>query len=163
MTIFSPVSARLSRRHGPRVTLLFGTAVLAVGNAGLATLPDSIPMIMIASTVTAIGAALSYSAVPLIIMAAVPDTETAAANSLNTLMRMLGTSSCSAVFAAVATGLVSTVGGHTVPAGAAFVAVFLAAAGSALVAFGITAVHRGGAERSAAGPAGAPGSVSLRC
>ena len=43
-----------------------------------------------------IGAALAYSAIPLLIMDAVPSTETAAANSLNSLMRMLGTSSCSA-------------------------------------------------------------------
>ena len=118
MTVFSPLSARLSRRFSARVTLLLGTAVLAAGNLLLATLPGSIPLIMVASTVTAVGAALSYSAIPLIIMDAVPATETAAANSLNTLMRMLGTSSCSAVFAAVASGLVIQVGGRAVPAGA---------------------------------------------
>ena len=66
---------------------------------------------------TAIGAALAYSAIPLIIMDAVPATETAAANSLNTLMRMLGTSSCSAVFAAVATGLVIEVDGRAAARG----------------------------------------------
>ena len=72
MTIFSPVSARLSRRFSARFTLLAGIAVLAAGNAWLATLPGSIPTIMLASTVTAIGAALAYSAIPLIIMNAVP-------------------------------------------------------------------------------------------
>ena len=142
MTVFSPLSARLSRRFSARVTLLLGTAVLAAGNLLLASLPSSIPMIMLASTVTAVGAALSYSAIPLIIMAAVPATETAAANSLNTLMRMLGTSSCSAVFAAVASGLVLQVGGRAVPAGAAFTVVFLGAAGAALIAAVITAANR---------------------
>ena len=75
-------------------------------------------------------------------MDAVPASETAAANSLNTLMRMLGTSSCSAVFAAVATGLVIEVEGHELPAGSAFTAVFLAAAGAGLVAWVITALNR---------------------
>jgi hypothetical protein len=106
---------------------------------------------VLAAAVTAVGAALAYSAIPLIIMDAVPATETAAANSLNTLMRMLGTSSCSAVFAAVATGLVIEIGGLPVPAAGAFVVVFLAAAGAALLAMVITALNRGGTGYEAAG------------
>ena len=68
-------------------------------------------------------------------------------------MRMLGTSSCSAVFAAVATGLVVEVGGQPVPAGAAFTVVFLAAAGAALVALVITVLNRVPADRPGTGPA----------
>jgi MFS family permease len=140
MTIFSPVSARVSRRHGPRTTLVLGAAVLAAGNLGYASLPGSLPLIMVASTVTAIGAALAYSALPLLIMDAVPPTETAAANSLNALMRMLGTSSCSAVAAAVTTGLTTTVGGVALPSATAYAAIFLAAAGAAVVAAVLAAV-----------------------
>jgi predicted MFS family arabinose efflux permease len=151
MAVFSPVSARLSARFGARTTLVLGTAVLAIGNLGLAALPASIPMVMAASTVTAIGAALSYSALPLLIMDAVPPTETAAANSLNTLMRMLGTSSCSAVAAAVATGLTAVVAGQVLPAAAAYTTVFLAAAGAAVVASLIAAAT----PRAASVPAGA--------
>jgi predicted MFS family arabinose efflux permease len=132
MTIFSPISARVSRRRGARTTLVLGTAVLAVGNFAMATLPGSIPLVMAAFTVTAIGAALAYSALPLLIMAAVPTSETAAANSLNTLMRMLGTSSCSAVAAAVTTGLTTVVDGRLLPSGDAYTVVFLAAAAAAL-------------------------------
>ena len=139
MTVFSPVSARLSRRFGARTTIVLGTAVLAVGNVGLGMLPDAIVLIMLATTVTAIGAALAYSALPLLIMDAVPTSETAAANSLNTLMRMLGTSSCSAVVAAVATGLMTQVDGRLLPSAAAYVVVFLAAAGAAAVASVIAA------------------------
>ncbi len=148
MTVFSPVSARLSRRFSARVTLVLGAAVLAAGNGWLAVLPGSVPLVMMASTVTAVGAALAYSAIPLIIMESVPATETAAANSLNTLMRMLGTSTCSAVFAAAATGLVIKVDGGVVPAAAAFVVVFLAAAGAALLAMVITALNRVEARRA---------------
>jgi predicted MFS family arabinose efflux permease len=131
MTIFSPVSARVSRRRGARTTLVLGTAVLAVGNIAMAMLPVSIPLVIAASTVMAIGGALAYSALPLLIMDAVPSSETAAANSLNTLMRMLGTSSCSAVVAAVTTGVTTVVGGQLLPSGDAYTIVFLAAAAAA--------------------------------
>ncbi len=155
MAVFSPVSARLSARFGARTTLVLGTAVLTLGNLGLAALPASIPLVVAASTVTAVGAALSYSALPLLIMDAVPPTETAAANSLNTLMRMLGTSSCSAVAAAVATGLTEVVGGQVLPAAAAYTTVYLAAAGAAVVASVIAAVTPRAASVPAASPAAA--------
>ena len=149
MGVFSPVSARLSARFGARTTLLLGTSVLVVGNAGMALVPSTVLFVMVATTVSAIGAALAYSALPLLIMDAVPPTETAAANSLNTLMRMLGTSSCSAVAAAVTAGLVIVVDGRTIPSAAAYSVVFLAAAGAALVATLITAAT----PRPAARPA----------
>jgi hypothetical protein len=84
----------------------------------------------------------------LLIMDAVPPTETAAANSLNTLMRMLGTSSCSAVAAAVVTAFTQEVGGHTLPSATAYTVVFLAAAGAALLATLITAATPRAAARS---------------
>lgn len=149
MGVFSPVSARLSQRFGPRTTLTLGTAILVVGNASLAVIPGSVALVMVAATVTAVGTALAYSALPLLIMDSVPSTETAAANSLNTLMRMLGTSSCSAVTAAVATGLIVVVDGRTIPSAAAYTVVYLAAAGAALVATGIAALRLRGATQSA--------------
>ena len=118
MGIFSPVSARLSARFGARTTLLLGTSVLIVGNACMAFIPGTVVLVMVATTVTAIGAALAYSALPLLIMDAVPPTETAAANSLNTLMRMLGTSSCSAVAAVTVTALTQVVDGREIPSSA---------------------------------------------
>lgn len=153
MMIFSPVSARVSRRWGPRTALVLGTAVLAVGNLAFAALPDRLALVIAASTVIAAGAALAYSALPLLIMAAVPPTETAAANSLNTLMRMLGTSSCSAVVAAVTTGFTVRVAGGELPSATAYTIVFLAAAGAAVVAATIAALTPGhGVPATAPGP-----------
>lgn len=146
MTIFSPVSARISRRRGARTTLLIGTGILLVGNLWMATVPATVPLILGAVAISSIGAALSYSAIPLLIMDAVPSAETAAANSLNSLMRMLGTSSCSAFTAAVASGMIMQVGGHAVPAAGAYTIVFLAAAGAALVACAIMATMPGAAR-----------------
>ncbi|WP_219418336.1 MFS transporter [Pseudonocardia nigra] len=156
MSIFSPVSARISARYGPRTTLVLGTTVLAAGNVGLATLPGSVPLVLAASTVAAIGAALAYSALPLLIMNGVPSTETAAANSLNTLMRMLGTSSCSAVVAAVTTGLTASVAGRELPSASAYVVVFLAAAGAAAVAALIAALTPRSPVAGAAAPVPVP-------
>jgi len=134
MTIFSPISARLSRSRGARTTVLLGIVLLVVGNTAMAALPHSIPLVMLATTVTASGAALAYSAIPLIIMDAVPASETASANSLNALMRMLGTSSCSAVVAALSAVLVTDVGGHALPSAGAYTVIFGAAAVAAVVA-----------------------------
>lgn len=139
MAVFSPVSARLSQRFGARTTLVIGTVVLIAGNLSMASLPDHLAWVIASATLTAIGAALSYSALPLLIMDAVRPTETAAANSLNTLMRMLGTSSCSAVAAAVTSGLTATVAGVTLPSETAYVVVFMAAAGAAAAATVISA------------------------
>jgi len=133
-TIFSPLSARLSRARGARTTVLLGILLLVVGNAAQAALSHSILLVMLATTVTASGAALAYSAIPLIIMDAVPASETASANSLNALMRMLGTSSCSAVVAALSAVLVTDVGGRVLPSAGAYTTIFGAAAGAAVVA-----------------------------
>ena len=140
MTIFSPVSARVSRRHGVRTSLLLGSCVLALGNALMATLPSSLPLVMAASTTLSIGAALAYSALPLLIMSSVPPGETAAANSLNTLMRVLGTSSCSAFVAAVVTASTTVVDGQALPSSTAYSVIYLAAAGAALLATVIAAL-----------------------
>jgi MFS family permease len=140
MTIFSPVSARVSRLRGARTTLVLGATILALGNVLMATLPGSLPLIVAASTTTAIGAALAYSAIPLLIMDSVPRDETAAANSLNTLMRMLGTSSCSSFVAAIATGLTTTVAGRLLPAADAYTVIYLAAAGAAALGATIAAL-----------------------
>ncbi|MFP5070108.1 MFS transporter [Pseudonocardia nantongensis] len=134
MVVFSSASARLSRTHGPRTTLVLGSALLGVGNLAYSTMPGSVWLVMVVATVTAIGAALAYSAIPLLIMRAVPESETAAANSLNTLARQLGTSSCTAVVAAVTTALVLDAGGLTVPASGAYTIAFAAAGAAALVA-----------------------------
>jgi hypothetical protein len=71
-------------------------------------------------------------------MRAVPATETAAANSFNTLMRQLGTSTVTAVAAAVSGVLVVQVDGHLLPAGSAYTIIFLVAA-AALVALVVAA------------------------
>jgi len=167
MVVFSPISARISDRRGARTTLLIGASVLTAGNLWQATIPPTVPLIMAATTVTSIGAALAYSAIPMLIMDAVPSSETAAANSLNSLMRMLGTSSCSAFAAAVATGMFIEIDGHPMPAAGAYTVVYLTAAVAAvlaLVAVAATPFATARAQRAGRLPATAelPAAASVR-
>lgn len=133
MVFFSPVSARLSNRYGPRFPLLVGASVMAVGYCVFATGFHSVGKILLSSTLTSIGAALAYSAMPAIIMRSVPTTETASANSLNTLMRAIGTSSCSAVVGTILSSVTMTVGSQILPRGQAFVLIFVLGAATALL------------------------------
>ncbi|MCI2420758.1 MFS transporter [Saccharopolyspora sp. K220] len=139
MGVFSPVSARISRRRGPRATLIMGGTVLTLGNLAGSMLHDPLPLVVFNLTVVAIGGALCYGALPTLIMQAVPPTETAAANSLNSLARSLGTSSCSAIVVALTTGSVVQISGVNYPSVLAYSWVFTVAGGAALLAAVIAA------------------------
>ena len=134
MVVFSTASARLSGRFGPRTTLVLGAGLLGAGNLGFALLPSNLGALIAVATLAAVGAAPAYSAIPLLIMRAVPESETAAANSLNTLARQLGTSSCTAVAAAVTTASVISIDGRLIPSGFAYTTAFVAAGAAGLVA-----------------------------
>lgn len=134
MMVFSPVSARISWRRGPRVTLLVGGTVLVAGNLARAFLHGGVVVAVLGVTVVAVGAALSYSALPTLIMQSVPPVETAAANSLNTLARTIGTSACSAVVAASTSAFTVHVGGAVHPSLTAYTTIFVLAAGAAACA-----------------------------
>jgi hypothetical protein len=72
-----------------------------------------------------------------LIMANVPITETASATGLNALLRALGTSTASAVIAALLTGLTITVGGVTVTDPVAFAVTYAISAAVCLLACGV--------------------------
>jgi hypothetical protein len=92
--------------------------------------------LVISSIVIACGIGLGYGAMPSLIMAAVPVEQTAATNSLNNLMRALGTSVASAVAGVLLASLVTASG---VPTEGAFVLVMVLGAGAAVVAVAIVA------------------------
>jgi len=139
MALLSPVSARISAWRGPRTTLVLGGILLVAGNLASAALPRGLGMVIVAMTIIAIGCAMAYSALPLLVIRAVPQSETAAANSLNTLMRQLGTSTCTAVIAAITSAMTLHAGGLAVPP-RAYTIVFVVAAATALVGTALAAV-----------------------
>lgn len=140
MIAFSPVTAGLSRRRGPRTTFLAGAAILAAANLARTAATHNLTVVVVTIAVTSIGAAFAYGAVPAMIMRAVPVSETAAANSLNALARSIGTSSCSAVVAAVTTASITRVAGVAIPTAGAYTAVFGIASLAAVIAFVIAAL-----------------------
>jgi MFS family permease len=136
MMAMSPVSARISAASGPRTTLMLGAVVVAAGYGLGAVFHASVWQLVLSSVVIACGIGLSYGAMPSLIMAAVPIAQTAAANSLNNLMRALGTSFASAIAGVLLASLVTSAG---VPTEGAFVLVMLLGAGAAVLALGIVA------------------------
>jgi MFS family permease len=139
MMAMSPVSARISRSRGPKTTLMVGALMVALGYGLSLVLMSGIWQLMLASTVIGAGVGLAYGAMPALVMAAVPRSETAAANSLNTLMRSIGTSVASAVAGVVIANVTMTAGGQVFPSRDAFTLLLGLGAVAALVAFAVAA------------------------
>ncbi len=147
MVVFAPVSGGIIKRFGGQPALIAGAAVMIAGYVGRVFFWDSIAWVIIGSTVVSIGTAIAYAAMPTLIMGAVPITETASANGLNSLVRSIGTSTSSAAVAAVLTSVTITVGTEQLPAFQAFQDVFwmatLASAASIMAAVFIPAAVGG--------------------
>ncbi|KIE23081.1 MFS transporter [Streptomyces sp. MUSC 125] len=116
MLLFSPLSARISAARGPRITLSLGAAVIAGGYAVRIADSRDLWMIILGATVVATGTTLAYSALPTLILRAVPAGQTASANGVNVLMRTIGQAASSAAVAAVLVHHSSPVDGVLVPA-----------------------------------------------
>lgn len=143
MMAMAPVSGRLSRTRGPKVTLMLGAVVVAVGYGLGIGLMTEIWQLVLFSCVIGAGVGLAYGAMPMLIMGAVPVSETAAANSFNTLLRSLGTSTASTVTGLLLAEMTLRVGPAAVPSQDGFRVVLAIGAGAAVVAFGIAAFLRG--------------------
>ncbi|MEV0030670.1 MFS transporter [Nocardia sp. NPDC050793] len=139
MMALSPVSARLSAARGPKLTLMLGSAVIGVGYLCAVLLMNSVWEIMLAAVIVAGGVGLAYAAMPALIMGAVPITETAAANGLNSLMRSIGTSTSSAVMSVVLAHMTISLGAHLLPSRDGFHTTFFIAMAAAIVAIALTA------------------------
>ncbi len=137
MVVFSPVSGKLINVLGGRITLIIGCAIMGVAYVGRVFLDHSLLSIVIGSAVVSVGSAIAYAAMPSLIMANVPITETASANGLNALLRALGTSTASAVIAGLLTAVTITVDGATVTSPAAFTITYWLAGAVSLLACGI--------------------------
>jgi MFS family permease len=139
MMAMAPISARISRARGPKVTLMCGAAVVAVGYGLSVVLMAQIWQLVLVSALIGAGIGLAYGSMPALIMSAVPVAETAAANSLNTLMRSIGTSVSSAVAGVILAQLVTNFGAFSAPSESGFRLIMAIGSGAAIVAFAIAA------------------------
>ncbi|TDO49140.1 MFS transporter [Kribbella sp. VKM Ac-2527] len=139
MMATAPLSATISKTRGPKITLMLGALVVSAGYAVGIVLMAEVWQLIIVSAVIGAGIGLAYGAMPGLIMAAVPVSETAAANSLNTLMRSIGTSISSAVAGVILAQMTMSLGPVTVPSQNGFRLILAIGSGAALVALAIAA------------------------
>jgi MFS family permease len=155
MMAVSPLSARISRLWGPKVSLMTGAAVIAVGYGLGIALMSAIWQLILVGAVIGAGIGLAYGAMPALIMGAVPLSETASANGLNSLMRSVGVSVSSAVVGVVLAHMTTPFGPLALPSQAGFrtaMAIGGAAALAAVVVAGLIPGRR--PARPANPPAG---------
>lgn len=150
MYLMSSVGARISAARGPRISLAGGTVVMALGYVCLLLLRSNVWELTVDTAIIGAGIGIAYAAMPALIMGAVPLTETAAANGLNSLMRSVGTSLSSAVVAVVLAHNVMNLGGYALPTETAFTIALWISLGACVLALGLTALipsrRRVGAE-----------------
>ncbi|WP_371574542.1 MFS transporter [Streptomyces sp. NBC_01314] len=157
MMAMSAVSAALTKAKGPKVTLMIGAVVVAAGYGLSIALMSEVWHIVLVACVIGCGVGFAYGAMPALIMGAVPASETAAANSLNTLMRSMGTSFASALAGVILAQLTTDFGGHALPSENGFKTVMALGAGAALLAFFLASfLPRRQAAAAPAEPADAP-------
>lgn len=120
MIIVSPIGARLSHARSPKTTLGAGATIIAAGYVVGLLLMGSTWGLLLAICVIHVGVGLGYGAMPALIMGSVPLSETASANSVNGLMRSVGTAISAAVIGMVLAHMGTDFGGHTVPSEAGF-------------------------------------------
>ncbi|MFE6891879.1 MFS transporter [Streptomyces sp. NPDC057694] len=138
MMVVAPLGGKLTGKHGPKLTLLLGTVVIAAGYGVSVFLMGAAWQLMVAMCVITAGVGLAYGAMPALIMGGVPQSETAAANSFNTLMRSIGTSVSAAVIGVVLAQMTMKLGPVTLPSENAFRTGMLLGCGVAVVAALIT-------------------------
>ncbi|WP_328539048.1 MFS transporter [Streptomyces sp. NBC_00344] len=152
MMFTAPVYARIAAKYGPKVSLMIGMLIIAIGyGAGLGLMSAPWQTIII-SVVVGAGIGLAYSSLPALIIGAVDPSETGAANGLNTLMRSIGTSVSSAVIGMVLAHSSTALGPVSVPSMSGFRTSFMIATGAVLVGL-VFAVFLPSRKRTAAGAA----------
>ena len=128
MFVLSPVAARLSATRGPRVSLILGASVVVVAFVLAVVLHAEVWHVILVSAVVGVGVGIAYAAMPTLIMHAVPASETASANGLNSVMRTLGSTIAGTVSGLVLSSSAVPFDGVPIPTDGAFRTVFIIAA-----------------------------------
>ncbi|MFM9447949.1 MFS transporter [Streptomyces acidiscabies] len=139
MMAVAPVSALISRKWGAKVTLMAGAVIVAAGYGLGVVLMSEVWQLVLVSCVVGAGIGFAYGAMPALIMGAVDPAETAAANSLNTLMRSIGTSTASAVAGVILAQMTTGFHGAALPSENGFKVVMGVGSGAAVLAFVVAA------------------------
>lgn len=140
MMAVSPISGRLINTRGPKTTLVLGSLCISAGYFSGLFLMGSTWGVMTAGIITSAGVGLAYGAMPALIMASVPRTEMGSANSVNALMRSIGTTTSAAVIGVILTQMSVDFEGLFVPSELGLQTGLVFGGVMALVAAGVASV-----------------------
>lgn len=152
MLLFAPVSAKMSLRYGPKITLAVGATIVALGFVFRITVIDQFWQIVVGTTIVGIGTGIAYAAMPSMILLGARKSELAAANGLNALARTVGSSLASAVGGSILAAQTINLAGFDLPSLGAYRTLFAICAGAALLGAAISLLvptDQGEAEISA--------------
>jgi MFS family permease len=130
----APLSSKISQAKGPKLTLMLGALIVAVGYAMNIFLMSEIWQLVLVSCVIGAGIGFAYGALPMLIMSAVPVSETASANAINTLARSIGSSVASAACGVILAQMTTNFAGHALPSEDSFKVIMAIGSGAALTA-----------------------------
>lgn len=161
MVVLAPLSGWLLDRFGGRPVLILGNLILAAGFVIRIFFDSTIPSIIVGSAIIGIGTSFAYASMPTLIMAAVPNTATSAANGVNSLVRSLGTAFCSAIVGFLVGVMAAPAGGGDFLSMEGLHLCFAIAAGSAAIAALIAVFVPRGIRSAPSAEDVAPGAQSI--
>ena len=132
MLVAGPFAGVLVGRYGAKLPLAAGALISAGSLLGMALDHSTQGAMVLWNITNSIGIGLAFAAMPNLIFAAVPQSETGEATGFNTLVRSVGASLGSQITAAILTG--SVIAGATLPTNDSYTIAFLVSAGIATVA-----------------------------
>jgi EmrB/QacA subfamily drug resistance transporter len=132
MFVFGPVSGILGTRYGHRVSLVLGAVLSAFGLGMLAAFHGSDLSVLAWFLVVTLGIAFAFAAMPNLIVAAVPTTQTGQATGFNAVVRSVGSSVGTQVTAVVVASSIAA--GATLPRDSGYTTALALCAGVSLVA-----------------------------
>jgi len=135
MFFTSPIAARLTAARGARTSFILGQVVIAATFAVAGLVIHEVWHVVLISTLVGVGVGFAYAAMPTLIMRAVPPSETAAANGLNSVMRTLGSTIAATVAGIILSTHAVVADGISIPTRDGFQIVF--AVGAAVVAVAV--------------------------
>jgi MFS family permease len=159
MLFSSPIAARVSARYGPKTSLLVGLVILAVSYLAAQALIHQAWGIVVTGALIGLAIGFTFAAMPGLINAAVPRSENASANGINSLMRSIGSSTASAVLGAILAQMTVPFAHTLVPSLAGFRTTYLVAFLGALVAIAVAIFIPGQRRKNL--PVSQPHTVSL--
>ena len=136
MLLLAPVAARLIKAWTPGPVLALAGLVITAGLVMRIFATADLWQIIVGTTIVGAGTGIGYATLPSLINAHSPSSELAAANSINSLARSLGSTLASAVGGSLLAAVTISVGGYDIPSLRAYQILFTICAGAALLAAG---------------------------